>query len=225
MTSSSIGPILKTIPNSLWTWLLLISEACQRGLGLIAMEFETHGFLPKQKTWYWGTQMPMHPNTPIYQSTQHTAMWTNILLIKPLPNFVCPHGKPHLTYFSWNNNKTFRRPSQTCTRHTKGGKLPPSATPNTDIHRNSPTKLRKVWERCVSDGDHVTTESSKFRVNVPKKNFTGLWTLVGAMARPLEHLVLFSVVATDNKDEGEESLIVQLAWEIVSISKIQVGFK
>ena len=49
--------------------------------------------------------------------------------------------------------------------------------------------------------------------------------LVGAMARPLEHLVLFSVVATDSKGEGEESLIVQLAWEIVSISKSQVGLK
>lgn len=45
------------------------------------------------------------------------------------------------------------------------------------------------------------------------------------MARPLEHLVLFTVVATDSRNEGEENLIVQLAWEIVSISKNQVRIK
>lgn len=44
-------------------------------------------------------------------------------------------------------------------------------------------------------------------------------------SRPLEHLVLFSVVATGEQEEGEESLILQLAWEIISISKNQVGFK
>ena len=44
-------------------------------------------------------------------------------------------------------------------------------------------------------------------------------------ARPLEYLVLFSVVATDSQEEGEEGLIVQLAWEIISISKNQVSFK
>lgn len=41
----------------------------------------------------------------------------------------------------------------------------------------------------------------------------------------LEHLVLFTAVATSSQEEGEENLIVQLAWEIVSISKNQVGFK
>lgn len=55
------------------------------------------------------------------------------------------------------------------------------------------------------------------------------WTLycwcIPSMARPLDHLVLFSVVATDTHEDGEESLIVQLAWEIVSISKNQVRFK
>lgn len=47
----------------------------------------------------------------------------------------------------------------------------------------------------------------------------------GVMARPLEHLVLFSVVASDNREANEENLIVQLAWEIISISKNQVRFK
>lgn len=42
-------------------------------------------------------------------------------------------------------------------------------------------------------------------------------------SRPLEHLVLFSVVATEDGEEGEEGLIVQLAWEVISISKNQVG--
>jgi hypothetical protein len=41
-------------------------------------------------------------------------------------------------------------------------------------------------------------------------------------SRPLEHLVVFNAVATDN---DEENLIVLLAWEIISISKNQVGFK
>lgn len=48
------------------------------------------------------------------------------------------------------------------------------------------------------------------------------------MARPLEHLVLFSVVASDidsQESDGENNLIVQLAWEIISISKNQVCFK
>ena len=44
-------------------------------------------------------------------------------------------------------------------------------------------------------------------------------------ARPLEHLVLFTAVATGGQDVGEENLIVQLAWEIISISKNQVGIK
>lgn len=43
--------------------------------------------------------------------------------------------------------------------------------------------------------------------------------------RQLEHLVVFTAVATSSQEEGEENLIVQLAWEIVSISKNQVGFK
>lgn len=44
-------------------------------------------------------------------------------------------------------------------------------------------------------------------------------------SRPLEHLVLFTAVATSSQDEGEENLIVMIAWEILSICKNQVGFK
>ena len=41
--------------------------------------------------------------------------------------------------------------------------------------------------------------------------------------RPLEYIVLFTVVATERHDEGEEGLIIQLAWSVVSIAKNQVG--
>lgn len=75
---------------------------------------------------------------------------------------------------------------------------------------------------------HVRNKSSKFKWRLllnEKSNFLrGIEILGQNMARPLEHLVLFTVVATDSR-EGEENLIVQLAWEIVSISKSQVGFK
>ncbi len=40
--------------------------------------------------------------------------------------------------------------------------------------------------------------------------------------RPLEYLVLFTVADTGSHDEGEEGLIVQLAWGVVSIAKNQV---
>ena len=43
--------------------------------------------------------------------------------------------------------------------------------------------------------------------------------------RSLEYLVVFTVVASESHDEGEESVIVQLAWGIISISKNQVCFK
>ena len=41
--------------------------------------------------------------------------------------------------------------------------------------------------------------------------------------RPLEYVVLFTVAATESQEEGEEGLIVQLAWGVVSIAKNQVG--
>jgi len=41
--------------------------------------------------------------------------------------------------------------------------------------------------------------------------------------RPLEYVVLFTVAATESQEEGEEGLIVQLAWGIVCIAKSQVG--
>ena len=43
------------------------------------------------------------------------------------------------------------------------------------------------------------------------------------MTRPLEYLVMFTVAATETVDEGEESLIVLVAWQIVSLAKNQVG--
>ena len=41
--------------------------------------------------------------------------------------------------------------------------------------------------------------------------------------RPLEHLVLISIAATGNADEGDEGQIVLLAWQTLSIVKNQVG--
>ena len=83
--------------------------------------------------------------------------------------------------------------------------------------------LDPAWE--VEQVEGVSFGSSSRDISrKPRALFVQL-RILKMTSRPLEHLVLFTAVATGSQDEGEENLIVLLAWEIISISKNQVGFK